>query len=403
MILKPQDYLFVDGNDATAANPHGDLARILMNGKILPTLATDEKPWKVRGEDVAFLLEAACERRAVANNEYPPVRGQHATFSRYRSAAQMRGIISLLESAYVIVNPVAGWLKPKELLVDDHVWPDMNNPLHSLDRNLVEPSTALSGTFLTKDEMTSDKKDFHRYARFSADEIMKIYSDVASMDRFCLSFPASGITPSIYSYSPELHSYSGTIDSNKLNQFTDPYSFYNYVYQIARRDQDGDGDYGTDVETDALIKLRTIDLSISADVLNYVDENDGDLELWALVLSNDTLSVRTQYGGPANAQAYSLFNLGKLNSNSCRNGTLTFSSKLLKDRVDDILETARVDSPYGGELKPFYSHFAWEYPNKYGDNIIVFATQHMSLSVERFYLHARLRDRTRWQTPDENQ
>lgn len=401
MIKSPQEYLFVDGDNATVANPHGDLARIMMNGKILPTLAQDEKPWKVRGEDVAFLLEAACERLAVANNEYPPVRGDHATFSRYRSAAQMKGIISLLESALVFKGADEGWLKPAELLLDDHVWPDMNNPLHSLDRNLVDPSTALAGTFLTKNEMTSDKKDFYVYARLNPNEIMKIYSDVRSMDRFCLSFQASSITPSLSSYSPDYYTISGTITNP--NAYTNTYSFYNYVYQIERRDDDGDGNYSTNVVSDATIKLRTIDLLLSADNLNFVDENDGDLELWALLSAYDHLQERTYSGGPETVTSFILLNLGKLDSNSCRDGKITFSTKLFKDRIDDILAFASDDCPYKGSLRPFARHFAWEFPAHTEGMFVVFSTHYISIWIERIYLHARLRDRTRWQTPNDNQ
>lgn len=70
MITSLDDYLFVTGANVDADHPHGDLDRIIIDGDIMPlrtgTTATGvDRKKLLRGEDLAFLMEAVNERMEI--------------------------------------------------------------------------------------------------------------------------------------------------------------------------------------------------------------------------------------------------------------------------------------------------------------------------------------------------
>lgn len=72
MITDVSEYLFVTGENIDADHPHGDLDRIIIDGDIMPlrtgtTLTGVSRKNLLRGEDPAFLMEAACERETAAD------------------------------------------------------------------------------------------------------------------------------------------------------------------------------------------------------------------------------------------------------------------------------------------------------------------------------------------------
>lgn len=75
MIAKAEDYEYVTGADVDEAHPHGDLDRIVIDGEVMPlrtgdTGKTDRNGNAIprnkilRGEDVAWLMEFAAQRRS---------------------------------------------------------------------------------------------------------------------------------------------------------------------------------------------------------------------------------------------------------------------------------------------------------------------------------------------------
>lgn len=82
MISRASDYLFVSGDNIDDEHPHGDLDRIIINGEVMPlrtgntdNVDSDGNPIPkqniLRGEDISFLLEAMCERKAARRQESP--------------------------------------------------------------------------------------------------------------------------------------------------------------------------------------------------------------------------------------------------------------------------------------------------------------------------------------------
>lgn len=79
MINNVSEYQFVTGQNIDAQHPHGDLDRIIIDGGIMPLRSSSSSAastinWKncLRGEDIAFLYEAACERLRAMSVLYGP-------------------------------------------------------------------------------------------------------------------------------------------------------------------------------------------------------------------------------------------------------------------------------------------------------------------------------------------
>lgn len=93
MINNVSEYQFVTGQNIDAQHPHGDLDRIIIDGGIMPLRSSSSSAastinWKncLRGEDIAFLMEACCERMnamsIILDDSHSRVFG--STVSRYQ-------------------------------------------------------------------------------------------------------------------------------------------------------------------------------------------------------------------------------------------------------------------------------------------------------------------------------
>lgn len=93
MINNVSEYQFVTGQNIDAQHPHGDLDRIIIDGGIMPLRSSSPSAastinWKncLRGEDIAFLMEACCERMnamsIILDDSHSRVFG--STVSRYQ-------------------------------------------------------------------------------------------------------------------------------------------------------------------------------------------------------------------------------------------------------------------------------------------------------------------------------
>lgn len=94
MINNVSEYQLVKGADIDSSHPHGDLDRIIINGGIMPLRDDNLNPsnptnWKkcLRGEDIAFLKEANCERYNAMTAVYGGTRTDQ--FSRKISRSQV--------------------------------------------------------------------------------------------------------------------------------------------------------------------------------------------------------------------------------------------------------------------------------------------------------------------------
>lgn len=105
MINSASDYQFVTGRNIDAQHPHGDLDRIIINGGIMPLRSSSSSAsstinWKncLRGEDIAFLQEAYCERLNAMRVSY----GQSYTsdFSRIVEAARVNSVGLYIRQAF---------------------------------------------------------------------------------------------------------------------------------------------------------------------------------------------------------------------------------------------------------------------------------------------------------------
>lgn len=92
MIEKASDYVFVVGDNVDDGHPLGDLNRIDIRGEL--ALVSLRSPYPIRGEDVAFLLEASQER-GFALNGMEPNPGS-SVFSRKISSAQMLRVTNFM-------------------------------------------------------------------------------------------------------------------------------------------------------------------------------------------------------------------------------------------------------------------------------------------------------------------
>ncbi len=84
---KPQDFQYVQGANIDGAHPYGDLNRIEIDNDIMPVRNTEDKR-KLRGIDIAFLMEAVEERARARGLE-----GETFTFSRNITLSQVNAII----------------------------------------------------------------------------------------------------------------------------------------------------------------------------------------------------------------------------------------------------------------------------------------------------------------------
>lgn len=117
MITDVSEYLFVTGENIDADHPHGDLDRIIIDGDIMPlrtgtTLTGISRKNLLRGEDPAFLLEAACERRAATGTSELPT-----TFTRKVDGSNLRGALGYLTNAatgFISEMPSSHLLGPAE-------------------------------------------------------------------------------------------------------------------------------------------------------------------------------------------------------------------------------------------------------------------------------------------------
>ena len=117
MITDVNEYLFVTGENIDADHPHGDLDRVVIDGDVMPlrtgTNSTGMSRKNIlRGEDPAFLLEAACERRAVTGTSELPT-----TFTRKVDGSNLRGALGYLTNAapgFISAMPSSHLLGPSE-------------------------------------------------------------------------------------------------------------------------------------------------------------------------------------------------------------------------------------------------------------------------------------------------
>lgn len=89
MINNVSEYQFVTGQNIDAQHPHGDLDRIIIDGGIMPLRSSSASAastinWKncLRGEDIAFLMEAYCERMNAMRYSYNNIGEITSQFSR---------------------------------------------------------------------------------------------------------------------------------------------------------------------------------------------------------------------------------------------------------------------------------------------------------------------------------
>lgn len=110
MISSVDDYRFVIGEDVDAAHPHGDLDRVIIDGDIMPLrtgnterIDADGNPIPrkniLRGEDVAFIREAATERLALAELKKSESGIERKQFSMKIGSSQILDSVSDLREA----------------------------------------------------------------------------------------------------------------------------------------------------------------------------------------------------------------------------------------------------------------------------------------------------------------
>ena len=107
MISRASDYVFVTGANVDVEHPHGDLDRISITGDIMPNLPLD--PYPFRGEDIAFLTEAARERA------FPTFENKtYSTFSRKIQKSQVDFILNTIYDCCANYGfySGAGFIKP---------------------------------------------------------------------------------------------------------------------------------------------------------------------------------------------------------------------------------------------------------------------------------------------------
>jgi len=88
MINNSSSFLFVTGENPDADHPNGDLDRIDLSASVMPLRSSSDKG--LYGIDLAFLLEAACERSKAAYSNDDPRPNDIVTFTRNISLRQIR-------------------------------------------------------------------------------------------------------------------------------------------------------------------------------------------------------------------------------------------------------------------------------------------------------------------------
>lgn len=114
MINNVGDYQFVTGMDIDAQHPHGDLDRIIINGGIMPLRSSSPSAastinWKncLRGEDIAFLMEA-CDERMNAMSIIQD--DSHSSdFCRMVEAVAVNNIASSIREIFYTSGGHGGW------------------------------------------------------------------------------------------------------------------------------------------------------------------------------------------------------------------------------------------------------------------------------------------------------
>lgn len=117
MITDVSEYLFLTGENIDADHPHGDLDRIIIDGDIMPlrtgTTATGvSRKNLLRGEDPAYLYEAACERETAADVSMVP-----AIFTRKVDGFNLRSALGRLKNVaphFISSMPSSHHLGPSE-------------------------------------------------------------------------------------------------------------------------------------------------------------------------------------------------------------------------------------------------------------------------------------------------
>ena len=117
MITDVSEYLFVTGENIDADHPHGDLDRIIIDGDIMPlrtgtTSNGVSRKNLLRGEDPAFLYEAACERETAADVSMVP-----AIFTRKVDGFNLRSALGRIKNVaphFISSMPSSHLLGPSE-------------------------------------------------------------------------------------------------------------------------------------------------------------------------------------------------------------------------------------------------------------------------------------------------
>lgn len=393
MISQASDYLFITGEDVDTEHPHGDLDRIILDGEIMPlregytkNVDKDENPIPkkniLRGEDISFLKEAYCERRAAAIGSWPPeIIGGNIMppFSRKIDLDQPHDIAMALRGLPDSTPRLRKWLKTGE------TWPDAYNVENSW------PPALYPNAFLAPEDVLSAPSDFvDRNVHLRRDKIETMFSDLEKFNRYQLDSTAV-MSPAWSELTNSDWYFSGTGDGSSL--FVSGSWCLDYHFSWYTRDGD-DKQAHTDYNLTGTLRQRSI--TLSWDGLNYAK----GIELWIRAYLTDTDTSRY----PARSYSWrGLVKLGTIVTGALSGGTVLFPASYVTSLYERLLSRAAQDCGTGAWNDPFKRRTANEYMShwdeifgreSYGGNV----EHSIAFRTEGFCGICELRDRTRWQS-----
>ena len=380
MIRDPSKFLFVDGLDVDEGHPHGDLDRIVMTGRALPER---QPPIEIRGEDVAFLMEAAGQRLAIWRGQFPPPAVPIFTFSRLKDGAQIANVVTNIKRVFSNAGSIStnrcGWMKPDS---------DFEEKASQDFRDVDPDYGVFENVFLSTSDMNSSAHSFAIPSPVSARELLKIYEDVMLLDRPVLSTTLNDCTPDIvFTDNPdEYYSHTGTRPEtgwaspaglSYMQVFSGAYFYNPETEQQELR-----------MSSDVTYNLKTFEMSFPVGIAEYLSTAGSDLEMWAAYYADDFDRSRT----PGQMTCYFLKKLMQIPDSALREGRMHFPSGYLSSQANQIKNAAAEICATGEWNTPFVDRSA----ETYRSHEYTTFNHTISITPYRLYLVARTGDRTKW-------
>lgn len=362
MISRASDYVFVTGANVDVEHPHGDLDRISITGDIMPNLSLD--PYPLRGEDIAFLMEATCERMSA---QYNAVQAQKMFYVDVD--AQKPYFIKDDILTYLVPESGSHWFKSKPSY--GSIPPGTGLLDVDLKRHLWE---YYPKSMIGRADLDCASFDFSSGCVLEKRAIESLFSDVGKF----IWYESPGYQNPFTGFTQADYSINGTIgEGTAFSASPDILHYYRNV----------------DIDYTGSSKVITYKSNYEAILREkefhwpYFGEYDKTgVELWAVI---SAIEERSDPDYPGSLWYRGLFRVAADATDAHGN----YKSARFRQRENTLFDEARKKYSYLPR-RPFERLDPNSYTVRRGKFLNVW--QHLGVRVERVFGIHELRDRTRW-------